>query len=179
MATEWRTAVYRTRRWQADGAMAEVDRQGRIGNPPAANNEYFIRTGCRQLAGLYPTGGFLLAFKAIHVASSGGFLATTTNSPIRLGGRCLRGMRPWVVAGAIAGAAAFSASPVAAQASAPGGVPAISATTEIQSVPSERSSPVRIEPVEEEYRIGTQDLLEVQVLGSRTCGAKRASTPRA
>ena len=29
-------------------------------------------------------------------------------------------------------------------------------------MPSERSSPVRIEPVEEEYRIGTQDLLEVR-----------------
>jgi polysaccharide export outer membrane protein len=47
-------------------------------------------------------------------------------------------------------------------------IPGISATTtDIQAVPSERSAAgaVRIEPVEEEYRIGTQDLLEVQVLG--------------
>ena len=34
-------------------------------------------------------------------------------------------------------------------------------------MPVERVAPgaVRIEPVEEDYRIGTQDLLEVQVLG--------------
>ena len=48
-----------------------------------------------------------------------------------------------------------------------GKVPGISATTDISAVPADRSAPgtVRIEPVEEEYRIGTQDLLEVQVLG--------------
>ena len=84
---------------------------------------------------------------------------------VRLVGSLVHGIRRWLVAGVVAAAAALSASPVAAQASAPGTVPAISATTEIQAVQSERSSPVRIEPVEEEYRIGTQDLLEVQVLG--------------
>jgi len=92
-------------------------------------------------------------------------LATSTFGPIRLVGSRLRGTRPWLLAGVLAGAAAVWALPLAAQAPAPGTVPAISATTEIQAVPSERSSPVRIDPVEEEYRIGTQDLLEVQVLG--------------
>ena len=45
--------------------------------------------------------------------------------------------------------------------------PAASGTTELQVIPSERAAPgsMRIEPVEEEYRIGTQDLIEVQVLG--------------
>lgn len=39
--------------------------------------------------------------------------------------------------------------------------------TDIMAVPSDRAAPgtVLIEPVEEDYRIGTQDLLEVQVLG--------------
>lgn len=39
--------------------------------------------------------------------------------------------------------------------------------TDINAVPSDRAAPgtVLIEPVEEDYRIGTQDLLEVQVLG--------------
>ncbi len=92
-------------------------------------------------------------------------MATSTFGPIRLAGNRLRGTRPWLLTGVLAGAAAVLALPVAAQTPAPGAVPAISATTEIQAVPSERSSPVRIEAVEEEYRIGTQDLLEVQVLG--------------
>jgi polysaccharide export outer membrane protein len=41
------------------------------------------------------------------------------------------------------------------------------ARMDLQGVPAERTVPgaVRIEPVEEDYRIGTQDLLEVQVLG--------------
>jgi polysaccharide export outer membrane protein len=41
--------------------------------------------------------------------------------------------------------------------------------TDINAVPSGRAAPgtVRIEPVEEEYRIGTQDLLEIQVLGQQ------------
>ena len=62
-------------------------------------------------------------------------------------------------------------SPVAAQTSeaapARAAVPTVPATTEIQTVPSERSmaSPSRIEPVEEDYRIGPQDLLEIQVFG--------------
>src|SRR5207244_10358377 len=40
-------------------------------------------------------------------------------------------------------------------------------STAMQVVPSEKSAPgaVRIEPVEEDYRIGSQDLIEVQVLG--------------
>jgi polysaccharide export outer membrane protein len=60
---------------------------------------------------------------------------------------------------------ALSAAPGAMPAQAP--VPSASAPTQIDVIPSERSAPgaVRIEPVEEEYRIGTQDLLEVQVLG--------------
>lgn len=92
-------------------------------------------------------------------------MATSTFGPIRLVGSRLQGTRPWLLAGVLAGAATVLTLPVAAQAPAPGTVPAISATTEIQAVPSERSSSVRIEAVEEEYRIGTQDLLEVQVLG--------------
>jgi len=49
----------------------------------------------------------------------------------------------------------------------PGVAPSGAATTELQVVPSERTAPgtYRIDPVEEEYRIGTQDLIEVQVLG--------------
>jgi protein involved in polysaccharide export with SLBB domain len=50
------------------------------------------------------------------------------------------------------------------------------------SAPFRRSAPpraVRIEPVEEEYRIGTQDLLEVQVLGVQDLRRKRGSTRRA
>jgi polysaccharide biosynthesis/export protein len=77
----------------------------------------------------------------------------------------------------VAGLATFAVvavlgpSPVAAQtpAAAPtrAAPPTAPTTTDIQTVPSERSlaSPSRIEPVEEDYRIGSQDLLEVQVLG--------------
>ena len=106
-------------------------------------------------------------------------MTKTAFGTVRLVGGLLHGMRPWLVAGVVGGAGAVLVPPASAQTPANGAVPAISATTEIQSVPSERSSPVRIEPVEEEYRIGTQDLLEVQVLGFRTCAVKRVSTPRA
>ena len=96
-------------------------------------------------------------------------MATTTIDAARLVGCLLKkGLRPWLLAAVVAGTAAL-ALPSAAQspAPAPGTVPAIPATTEVQVIPSERSMPgaVRIDPVEEEYRIGTQDLIEVQVLG--------------
>ena len=72
--------------------------------------------------------------------------------------------------------ASFQASPLIAQPVQPAviGAPAASAAptssvvkTEVNAIPSDRAPPgtVRIEPVEEDYRIGTQDLLEVQVLG--------------
>ena len=75
-------------------------------------------------------------------------MATTRFGPVRLVGRLMQGMRPWLVAGVVVGT--FLPPLVAAQNPAPGAVPAISVTTEIQAVPSERSSPVRIYPVEEE-----------------------------
>jgi polysaccharide export outer membrane protein len=75
----------------------------------------------------------------------------------------------WLVAGAIAVFLAVPAAETFAQEtrSDAAKVPGISVTTDISAVPSDRSAPgaVRIDPVEEEYRIGTQDLLEVQVLG--------------
>lgn len=100
-------------------------------------------------------------------------MAATTIVTVRWVGRLFRRMRralPTAVATAVA-AVALTALPVAAQAPAyapvPGTVPAPSTTTELSVVPSERSTPgaVRIEPVEEDYRIGTQDLIEIQVLG--------------
>jgi polysaccharide export outer membrane protein len=111
--------------------------------------------------------GFLLAFKAIQVASSGGSVVMTTPGPVFLVGRLLHGARPWCLAGIVAGTAFALGAPVSAQgqAPAPGAERASSGSTDIQVVPSGPSSPTRIEPVEEEYRIGTQDLLEVQVLG--------------
>jgi len=92
-------------------------------------------------------------------------VATTRLGLVRLVGSLMRGMRPWLVAGVVA--VAFLAPPVAAQSSVPGAAPDASGTTDIQAFPVERVAPamVRIEPAEEEYRIGTQDLLEVQVLG--------------
>ncbi len=92
-------------------------------------------------------------------------MATSTSGSGCLVGHLLQRIRPLLLGGVVAGAAAVLTSAAVAQTAAAGAAPAISAATEIQSVPSERSSPVRIEPVEEEYRIGTQDLLEVQVLG--------------
>jgi polysaccharide export outer membrane protein len=81
-------------------------------------------------------------------------------------------MRPWLLAGiAAAVALAMFAPGAVAQSAVAGALPEASpgapGTTELQAVPSERSLPgaVRIEPVEEDYRIGTQDLIEVQVLG--------------
>ena len=95
-------------------------------------------------------------------------------------GRLARGLLPCLLVGVVAGPL-LSSLPAAAQGggtpgatpatsaksgSAPTATPAASATTDIQVVPSERAAgAVRIEPVEEEYRIGTQDLIEVQVLG--------------
>jgi polysaccharide export outer membrane protein len=85
-----------------------------------------------------------------------------------------------VFASAIVCAWAIFAFPSAAGAQTPSGstqatsasrIPSISSSAptgpEVQAIPSERAAPgtVRIEPVEEDYRIGTQDLLEVQVLG--------------
>lgn len=97
-------------------------------------------------------------------------MATTTISRVCLDGRLRQGLRCWLLAGVMGAAFAAPAPESLAQsrlAADPGKVPGISATTEIDAVPSERSSAgqVRIDPVEEEYRIGTQDLLEVQVLG--------------
>ncbi len=64
----------------------------------------------------------------------------------------------------LASAPATAASPLSATSSS---ATSPATTTDVQVVPSERSLPgaVRIEPVEEDYRIGTQDLIEVQVLG--------------
>ena len=111
--------------------------------------------------------GFLLGFKVIPVASSGGFMATTTFGPVRLVGSLLQRMRRWLLAGVVAGAAVSGA---------PGGRADRGADRLARSrrfprrrrsrwCPRNDRSPVRIDPVEEEYRIGTQDLLEVQVLG--------------
>ena len=104
--------------------------------------------------------------------------------PVRLVGSHLQGMRPWLLAGIAAFVSLASIAPSAsaqppAVAQPPAGArsqmavalpeasSAAPGTTEVQVVPSERSLPgaVRIEPVEEDYRIGTQDLVEVQVLG--------------
>lgn len=96
-------------------------------------------------------------------------MATTTIGPIRLVGSPLQGTRSWLFAVAVAGAVAVLAPPIAAQSSRPTTPAAAtpSGTTDLQVIPSERAAPgsVRIDAVEEEYRIGTQDLIEVQVLG--------------
>jgi hypothetical protein len=97
-------------------------------------------------------------------------MAMTTIGLARLSGRIGQGLRHWLLAGIIGAVVMALAAESVAQAarSEATKVPGISATTtDIQAVPSERSAAgsVRIEPVEEEYRIGTQDLLEVQVLG--------------
>lgn len=77
--------------------------------------------------------------------------------------------RSLLLAGLVAGAMlAVAAHPLGAQ-QRPLPAPAADSdgTTQIQVVPSEKSraGSVRIEPVEQDYRIGTQDLLEVQILG--------------
>lgn len=104
-------------------------------------------------------------------------MAMTTITSVSPPKRVFRQLSRWAVAGLAATAVlALLATPVAAQMSplpSPGPVSAAGApqsgsnTTELQVVPAERSMPgsVRIEPVEEDYRIGTQDLIEVQVLG--------------
>jgi polysaccharide export outer membrane protein len=109
-------------------------------------------------------------------------MAATTIVSVRWARRLFRRLRRGLPEGiaAIAAVAVLSA-PAAAQslAAAPASASspaatgaatttnAVTTTTELQVVPSERSLPgaVRIEPVEEDYRIGTQDLIEVQVLG--------------
>ena len=105
-------------------------------------------------------------------------MLTTTIGLVRLLGTSVRSATRWTVVGAFASVAAIFSSPLVAQSQAPGAVTAAlnppaattaaaTPTTEIDVVPSERATPgtVRIDPVEEEYRIGTQDLVEVQVLG--------------
>ncbi len=111
-------------------------------------------------------------------------MAATTIVSVRWARRLFRRLRRGLPEGiaAIAAVAVLSA-PAAAQslAAVPAGAAppasaatgaasttnAVTTTTALQVVPSERSLPgaVRIEPVEEDYRIGTQDLIEVQVLG--------------
>ena len=81
-------------------------------------------------------------------------------------------VRRWLLSLVVACVAgALLAAPVAAQhriaAPQPGGVPAIPNQADLQALPVERTAPgaVRIEAVEEDYRIGSQDLIEVQVFG--------------
>ena len=86
----------------------------------------------------------------------------------------------WLCAGVAACAAAavlvtpsFAQTPARAQprgpapASAPAPGSAGSSAADLQAMPVERTAPgaVRIEPVEEDYRIGSQDLLEIDVFG--------------
>jgi len=104
-------------------------------------------------------------------------MAATTIVPVRRVGRLFRQVRRGLLAGIAAMAVVavsstpapaqrLAVAPASAMSSTPAATPAAN-TTEVQVVPSERSLPgaVRIEPVEEDYRIGTQDLIEVQVLG--------------
>src|SRR5262245_58863734 len=91
-------------------------------------------------------------------------------------------LRPWLRPAALAlawAAASFAASPCVAQSVAVSPPTVITTTpvaptstqssgvAEMQVIPVERATRTnsRIEPVEEDYRIGNQDLLEVQVLG--------------
>jgi polysaccharide export outer membrane protein len=106
-------------------------------------------------------------------------MAQPTIEPVHLVGHALRGMaRGAAIVGLLmvpmSTAWAQGAAPADATASATSaaGNPAaarvpVSAVPELPVVPAERSVPgsFRIEPVEEDYRIGTQDLIEVQVLG--------------
>jgi polysaccharide biosynthesis/export protein len=118
-----------------------------------------------------------------HICNAGGFMATTTiDRARRLGGVspeldrwCLRrfGLVLCAMAAMWASLAiaqgtsqtTSSASDSAAVVAVPQG--AALQKTDVDVVPAERTAPgaTRIEPVEEDYRIGTQDLLEVQVLG--------------
>jgi polysaccharide export outer membrane protein len=106
-------------------------------------------------------------------------MAATTIRCVRRAGRLWRGLRPWLLAGVVGAAGLALAPPLAAQSPPPapprGGAPqpvrapgpAIAEPADLQALPVERTAPgaVRIEPVEEDYRIGSQDLLEVQVFG--------------
>ena len=92
--------------------------------------------------------------------------------PIGLVDRLFRQAKRRLVAGSAALAVVAvlvppQVSTAIAQGNAPAAAAAVPAITELQAVPSERASPgaVRIEPVEEDYRIGTQDLIEIQVFG--------------
>jgi len=87
--------------------------------------------------------------------------------------QCLPGhLQRWMLRMLSACAAcALLATPLAAQnrspAAQPGGLPPVAERADLQGLPVERTAPgaVRIEPVEEDYRIGSQDLIEVQVFG--------------
>ena len=96
-------------------------------------------------------------------------MTTSTIRRMGLEGAHRQSLKRWLVAGVIGAALAVSAAESPAQSAKADSakVPSAPGTTDIGAVPAERSAAgaVRIEPVEEEYRIGTQDLLEVQVLG--------------
>ena len=105
-------------------------------------------------------------------------MATTMTHPVRLVHRPVRLLgigqlwRSLIASVAVCTAIAVLASgPLAAQGRAavpvPGPAPAVVPPNDLQALPVERNAPgaVRIEPVEEDYRIGSQDLIEVQVFG--------------
>lgn len=105
-------------------------------------------------------------------------MALPAIDPVRLAGRVLRGAWRGLAIGALTAAFASMAfaqnaasAPAPQGGSGPGagtrGLAPAAAVSEVQAIPAERSVPgtIRIEPVEEDYRIGTQDLIEVQVLG--------------
>ena len=93
-------------------------------------------------------------------------MALTMTGPASLRGRFSAAVRRRFLTIVVTLFATVLAAPVAAQGQRPASAPPASGAMEIQVVPSERAvGPVRIDPVEEEYRIGTQDLIEVQVLG--------------
>ena len=127
--------------------------------------------------------GRLLYCEAILLSYLGGSMASTVIRSVRwvgcVAGQLGRRARRLLPAFVVFSAALLHMVPLAAQnsaadakagaaAAAPNSAPnATSNSITMQVIPSERSAPgaVRIEPVEEDYRIGTQDLIEVQVLG--------------
>ena len=101
-------------------------------------------------------------------------MAATTIGPVTLFGRPRWQLPMWnlklrqLAVATAAAACALLAPLLAAQAPQPGGLPAVSGErADLQAMPVERSAPgaTRIEPVEEDYRIGSQDLIEIQVFG--------------
>ena len=93
-------------------------------------------------------------------------MALPMTGPASLRGRLSTAVRRRFLTSVVTLFATVLAAPIMAQSPARASAPSGSGATEIQVVPSERAvGPVRIDPVEEEYRIGTQDLIEVQVLG--------------